>query len=67
MLCKKCNKAMKRVMSFYNGKAYEFHRCPRCWYESKKMPLIFNDKEVNQKKTDIKPNAHKKDHNKGTQ
>lgn len=60
MFCRKCNQVMKRVMSFYDGKAYEFHRCPRCWYESKKIPLIFKDKEVNQKKTEIKLNTSKK-------
>lgn len=60
MFCRKCNKVMKRVMSFYDGKAYEFHRCPSCWYESKKLPLIFKDKEVNQKKSDIKSNTSKR-------
>lgn len=49
MFCRKCNKVMKRVMSFYNGKAYEFHRCPHCWYECKKTPLIFKNKVLNQK------------------
>lgn len=60
MFCKKCNQVMKHVMSFYDGKSYEFHRCPCCWYESKKIPLIFKDKEVNQKKKDIKSNIPKK-------
>lgn len=60
MFCRKCNKVMKHVMSFYNGKACEFHRCPRCWHESKKTPLIFEDKEVNQKNADIKSNISKK-------
>jgi len=62
MFCRKCNQVMKRVMSFYDSKAYEFHRCPRCWYESKKIPLIFKDKEVNQKKTDINSNTSDRKH-----
>lgn len=41
MLCRKCNKRMRRVMSFTDKKAYEFHRCPTCWYETKKSPLNF--------------------------
>ena len=60
MFCRKCNKVMKRVMSFYDGKAYDFHRCPRCLYESQKIHLIFNDKEANQKKAEIKSNTSKK-------
>lgn len=26
---------------------------PNCWYESKKKPLKFSDKELNQKKTEF--------------
>lgn len=51
MFCKKCDKTMRQVMSFYNGKAYEFHRCPSCWYESKKTLLIFEEEDLKQKKT----------------
>lgn len=53
MFCKHCNTVMRHVMSFYDGKAYEFDRCPNCWYESKKKPLKFSDKELNQKKTEF--------------
>lgn len=60
MFCKRCNKAMRRVMSFYNGKTYEFFRCPFCWYESKKMPFIFKNIELNRKKTEIKSNVLKR-------
>lgn len=60
MFCKKCNKVMCRVMSFYDGKSYEFYRCPNCRYESKKLPLIFKEVKLNQKKTDIKSNTSKR-------
>ena len=54
MFCRKCNKVMERVLSFYDGKSYGFYRCPHCWYESKKLAFIFKDKEANQKKKAVK-------------
>lgn len=54
MLCRRCNKVMKCVMNFCTDKSYEFYRCPNCWYESKKLPFIFKDNKLNQKKIAIK-------------
>lgn len=60
MFCKKCDKVMIHVMSFYDNKAYEFHRCPICWYESKKIPLIFSSDKLNQKNTEVGVKASKR-------
>lgn len=54
MFCNHCNILMQYVMSFCDGKAYKFYRCSKCWYETKRKPLIFNDKEINQENTEIK-------------
>lgn len=53
MFYKHCNAIMKHVMSFYNGKAYEFYRCPNCFYESKKWFIKFNNIELNQEKIEF--------------
>lgn len=45
MFCKKCNTKMKHVMSFSVGKAVEFDVCPKCHFETKKVPFnAFNYK-----------------------
>ena len=48
MFCNRCNKQMKYVMRFENGKAFEFHRCPNCWAESKKRVIYFLDEQKRQ-------------------
>lgn len=41
MFCKVCNKPMKHIMRFENGKSYELFQCPHCYWESKKTTLKF--------------------------
>lgn len=48
MFCKKCNVEMKHVHRFENGKAYELYRCPKCWYESRKLPLFIEETKLKQ-------------------
>lgn len=44
MLCKNCyGVMMKHVLSFDDGKAYEFYRCPKCHAQSKQVPYNYSD------------------------
>ena len=40
MFCKRCGTKMKYVMSFEGNRSYEYYRCPKCYYTSKRIPLI---------------------------
>lgn len=50
MICKRCNLLMKNVMQFESDKRYQFQRCPKCHYESKKIPLFFKSGNTKQNK-----------------
>lgn len=60
MFCKRCNIQMKSVMRFENGKSYSLHRCPKCYYETKKQPLIFNSKTNSEQPKQTKEGKPKK-------
>lgn len=37
-------------MRFESGKSFELHRCPKCYQESKKIPLKFDKTKTEQHK-----------------
>lgn len=47
-------------MRFENGKSYSLHRCPKCYYETKKQPLIFNSKTNSEQPKQAKKGKPKK-------
>ena len=47
-------------MRFENGKSYSLHRCPKCYYETKKKPLIFNSKTKSEQQQNNKKGKLKK-------
>lgn len=60
MFCRRCNVQMKSVMRFENGKSYSLHRCPKCYYETKKQPLFFNSKTKSEQLERTKKGNQKK-------
>lgn len=48
MFCYHCNVRMRYVMRFEDSGMYCLYRCPKCFFETKKLPLIFLDDETNQ-------------------
>lgn len=64
MFCKHCNTFMRSVMRFEpNNKSYKLYRCPKCYSETKPIPLIFTPQEIitkrkntNKKKVNSKNN-----------
>ena len=60
MFCRRCNIQMKSVMRFENGKSYSLYRCPKCYYETKKQPLIFNSKTKSEQPKQAKKGKPKK-------
>ena len=43
MFCKTCNVMMHKVLSCDDGKFYTYHRCPRCYFQTKRYPYQFED------------------------
>lgn len=71
MICSNCNVLMRFVMRFDGDKMYRLRRCPKCYFETKQVPLILeeetrqNNYKSKQKKTpSIKPSVSKKTKNK---
>ena len=47
MFCSKCNTVMRSVMRFTpDNKSYKLYRCPKCYFETKPIPLILTPREV---------------------
>ena len=42
-LCRKCNTVMSGVMSFTKDKHEKFCRCPKCYGETKHVPIRDNE------------------------
>lgn len=55
MLCNKCYAKMLHIMRFEKGKATEFDRCPKCFYETRPQTIKFDSFKT---KTE-KENTHK--------
>lgn len=50
MFCKKCGIPMSKVMSFSDEGNFEYYRCSKCLYETRKKPLVFDNKKGKQEK-----------------
>lgn len=61
MFCKRCNCKMKHLMRFESGKSFELHRCPKCYQESKKIPLKF-DKTKTEQREPLSNNKRRDEH-----
>jgi hypothetical protein len=48
-------------MRFENGKAFELNRCPKCYQESKKVPLKFDKTKTEQQKQKPSSKAKRRD------
>lgn len=48
VICEHCNVPMKYVMRFEQGKSFRLRKCPKCYYETRQSPLIFEDEETTQ-------------------
>lgn len=48
MRCEKCGCKMVKVYSFERDKAFEFKRCPKCWFETKHVKARFDDIQLKQ-------------------
>ena len=65
--CRRCGTQMKHTVSADGKKITEFWRCPKCWFETKHVRIVFKEEKAyvkNQKKTnskkDVKNNAGKR-------
>lgn len=47
-------------MRFENGKSYSLHKCPKCYYETKRQPLIFDYKTKSEQPKQVKKGKQKK-------
>lgn len=54
MFCRSCNYRMVHLLRFEKGKSFELYRCPKCYQESKKIPLKFNKTKTEQHKPSFK-------------
>ena len=43
MICSNCNVLMRFVMRFDGDKMYRLRRCPKCYFETKQVPLILEE------------------------
>lgn len=43
MNCPKCNKPMKVVMHFEDGRQYQYHKCTYCQERTKSKRIHFDD------------------------
>ena len=50
MICKRCNTPMVKVMSFEQGKNFEFYKCRKCNQESRHIPISFTTELAQGKK-----------------
>ncbi len=65
MFCKHCNTLMRSVMRFEpNKKSYKVYRCPKCYSETKPIPLIFTPQEIVMKTRMARKKANNKKKNK---
>ncbi len=47
MFCKHCNTLMRSVLRFQpDNKTYKLYRCPKCYTETKPIPLILSPRET---------------------
>ncbi len=58
MLCKRCSSPMKHILRFVDGKSLELEQCPKCYLESKPVPIKFDKNQrketENKKKVEVK-------------
>ena len=53
-MCPRCHTLMKYVMRFTDGKSYYLYKCPKCWRETRQIPLVFKEQTLTQKNRNIK-------------
>lgn len=49
MICNNCDVVMHFVMRFDGKNMYRLRRCPKCYYETKQVPLILDDETTQNK------------------
>ena len=42
ILCKRCNVAMRRMLSYEKDKCYQYLICPKCKTIAQKKPITYN-------------------------
>lgn len=60
MLCRRCGTPMKYVLSFEDGKAYEYYRCGACLEETRHIPFLANKKLLQEDNNTTKKSKGKK-------